>query len=153
MELNLQRQPITINEVVYDGSAEQPLECDALLPDYCPDIVKILKCSVEAHIGAATVNGDRCTAEGMALAHVYYVAENGLLRHAEYKIPFAKSVELRGAPQDPVVTVVPQVDYVNCRAVNQRRIDIRGAVTLKIKVLDQKQGGRQCIRHYFARTD
>ena len=139
MELNLQRQPITINEVVYDGSAEQPLECDALLPDYCPDIVKILKCGVEAHISSATAAGERCLVEGMALAHVYYVAERGLLRHAEYKIPFSKSVELRGTPNDPVVTVTPSVDYINCRAVNQRRIDIRGAVTLKIKVVDQKQ--------------
>ena len=43
MELNLQRQTVTVNEAVYSGAVEQPLECDVLLPDYCPDIQKILR--------------------------------------------------------------------------------------------------------------
>lgn len=139
MELNLQRQPITVNEVVFDGLAEQPIECDALLPDYCPDIVKILKCTVSTAISSSIISGDRFTIEGMATAHVFYSGEGNQIRHTEYKIPFAKQVELRSAPNDPVVTVLPNVDYVNCRAVNQRRIDIRGAVTFKVKVTDQKQ--------------
>lgn len=139
MELNLQRQTITINEIVYDGQVEQPIECDALLPDYCPDIVAILKCSVSTHIGSSNVNGDRMTVEGIAAAHVYYTGENGQIRHAEYKIPFAKSVELRMAVKTPVISVIPSVDYVNCRAVNQRRIDLRGALTLHIKISDRKE--------------
>lgn len=136
MELNLQRQKITTHEAVYDGYVEQPIECDALLPDYCPDIVGILKCTVSTHIGSSTVNGDRLTIEGMATAHVYYTGEKGLLRGVQYKIPFGKNVELRGPVRDPVVSVTPAVDYVNCRAVNQRRIDIRGALRLRVKVSD-----------------
>lgn len=139
MELTLQRQSITINEVVYDGYVEHPIECDALLPDYCPDIVKVLKCGVTTHLGSTAVNGDRLTVEGIAVAHIYYSSEKGQIRHAEYKIPFGKSVELRAAPQNPVVTVRPSVDYVNCRAVNQRRLDVRGAITLGIKVNDKRQ--------------
>ena len=46
MELKLTRQPLFINEPLIDQTVEQPIECDALLPDYCPDIVRILKCSV-----------------------------------------------------------------------------------------------------------
>ena len=42
MELNLQKQTVSVNETVYDGSVEQPLECDVLLPDYCPDIARII---------------------------------------------------------------------------------------------------------------
>ena len=138
MELNLQRQTITINEVVYDGYVEQPIECDALLPDYCPDIVGILKCTVSTHIVSTTVNGDRMTVEGIMTAHVFYTADNGSIRHTDYKIPFGRSVEMRAAVKDPVVSVVPTVDYVNCRAVNQRRIDLRGALSLGIKVTDSK---------------
>jgi len=162
MELNLQRQKITINEVVYDGYVEQPIECDALLPDYCPDIVGILKCAVSTHIGSTTVNGDRMTVEGIAVAHVYYTSDKGAIRHAEYKIPFGKGVELRSAAQDPVVTVIPNVDYVNCRAVNQRRIDLRGAITLNIKVTasreqevisDAEGGGLQVRRDMVQATE
>lgn len=139
MELNLQRQSITVSEVVFDSDVEQPIECDALLPDYCPDIVKILKCSVTTNILSTATNGDRLTIDGVATAHVYYSSGGCSIRHTEYKIPFAKGVDLREAPEAPVITVVPRVDYVNCRAVNQRRIDIRGALTLSVKITASRQ--------------
>lgn len=162
MELNLQRQSITINETAYDGYVEQPIECDALLPDYCPDIVKVLKCAVQTNIGSTAVSGDRLTIEGIAVAHVYYSSEGGGIRHTEFKIPFAKVVELRGAPSYPVVTVKPNVDYANCRAVNQRRVDVRGAISLAVKVSDSKEeqvvcdaegGGLQLRRDMIKATD
>lgn len=162
MELNLQRQSITINDTVYDGYVEQPIECDALLPDYCPDIVKILKCAVHTNIGSTAVSGDRLTVEGGAVAHVYYASEGGSIRHCEFKIPFAKVVELRAAPSYPVVSVKPSVDYANCRAVNQRRVDIRGALSLAIKVTDTREeqvvcdaegGGLQMRRDMVKATD
>lgn len=162
MELNLHKQSITINEAVHDGTLEQPIECDALLPDYCPDIIGVLKCVVSTHIGNTSVGGNRLTIEGTALAHVYYSAEGGEVRHTEYKIPFAKSLELKGTPNFPVVAVRPSVDYVNCRAVNQRRVDIRGALSLAVKVTDSKEqqiisdaqgGGLQLRREMAGGTD
>ncbi|MDL2233698.1 DUF3794 domain-containing protein [Ruminococcaceae bacterium OttesenSCG-928-L11] len=162
MELNLQRQSITISEVVYDGDVEQPIECDALLPDYCPDIVKVLKCAVTTNILSTSLSGDRLTIEGMAVAHVYYSSGGCAIRHTEYKIPFARAVDLREAPEFPVITVKPRVDYVNCRAVNQRRIDIRGALTLSVKVTnnrpepvvsDAQGGGIQLRRDMVGATE
>jgi hypothetical protein len=38
------------------------------------------------------------------------------------------------------ISLCPKVDYINCRAVNPRRIDLRGAVSIKVKVnADRKQ--------------
>ena len=112
MELNLQKQTVSVNETVYDGSVEQPLECDVLLPDYCPDIQKILRCEVTPSLLAASVNGDRLSIDGVAAAHLYYLDENGCLRHAEYKIPYTRVIELRAAPQNPVITISP-VSYTH----------------------------------------
>ena len=139
MELNLQRQSITISDVIFDGAAEQPIECDALLPDYQPDIVKILKCAVTVHIHSNHVSGNRLTMEGAATAHVYYSSGGCAIRRTEYKMPFTKNIDLREAPESPVVRISPKLDYVNCRAVNQRRIDIRGALTLGVKVTSCRQ--------------
>lgn len=162
MELNLQRQTITINETMFQGNVEQPIECDALLPDYCPDIVKVLKCGAVIHLDGTTVSADRLTIEGMAVAHIYYTSEQNRICHVEYKIPFGKAVELKSAPQDPVISVTPSVDYVNCRAVNQRRIDVRGAITFAVRVNDQKKsdfvsdavgGGLQLKREMVQATE
>ncbi|MGI5966651.1 MULTISPECIES: DUF3794 and LysM peptidoglycan-binding domain-containing protein [Anaerotruncus] len=139
MELNLQKQTVSINEVIYDGVAEQPLECDVLLPDYCPDIQKILRCEVMPLLLSSTVNGDKLSVDGMAVAHLYYLGEDGCIRHAEYKIPYTKMIELRAAPQNPSVNVTQNVDYFNCRAVSQRRLDMRGAVSISARVTGQTE--------------
>ena len=141
MELTVQmeRQSITVHETVYDQEVEQPLECDALLPDYCPDIVKMLTCRVDTGILSTALNGERLTIEGVALVHVYYASSAAGICHTEYKIPFTRSVELRESPLAPMITVTPQVNYLNCRAVNQRRIDIRGAITLAVRIQSARQ--------------
>ena len=48
MELKLQKQPVAVCELLLDTVAEYPIECDLLLPDYCPDIVRVLCCRVQA---------------------------------------------------------------------------------------------------------
>ena len=48
MELNLKKEAVASCELLLDSAAEQTIECDVLLPDYCPDIVRVLCCSVDA---------------------------------------------------------------------------------------------------------
>ena len=144
MELNLSKQTVHVNEVLYDGTVEQPLECDVLLPDYCPDIQKILRCEVSPSLLTTSVNGERLSVDGVATAHLYYLDENGCIRHAEYKIPYTRVIELRTAPQTPVVNVWQTVDYFNCRAVSQRRLDMRGAVSITVKVISQGEDEVLC---------
>ncbi len=43
MDINVTRQAVCINEVIFDQSAEQAIDTDFSLPDYCPDIVRLLK--------------------------------------------------------------------------------------------------------------
>lgn len=139
MELNLSKQTVSVNEVIYDGVTEQPIECDVLLPDYCPDVQKILRCEVMPCLLSNAVNGDKLTIEGLAVVHLYYLGEDCCVRHAEYKIPYTKQVELRCAPTAPSVNVAQCVDYFNCRAVSPRRLDMRGAVTITIRVTGQTE--------------
>ncbi|MEG1874890.1 MAG: DUF3794 domain-containing protein [Angelakisella sp.] len=132
MELKLNKQPLFISEMLADTTVEQPLECDALLPDYCPDIVRILKCMVTPTVASRRLNGQRLEIEGMAVIVVLYTSTGEGVQKAEYKVPFAKAVELRGEPAKHSLSVQVRPGYMNCRAVNQRRLDIRGAVTIGI---------------------
>lgn len=43
MDFNMEKQGINRSEIVYEGSVEQPVDCDVTLPDYCPDIMRILR--------------------------------------------------------------------------------------------------------------
>ena len=76
MECNAIRQAVCANEVVYDSVVEVPLENDVILPDYCPDIVKVLKCTVNACVSSTQVQGRQMTLEGMCTVHLLYLGED-----------------------------------------------------------------------------
>ncbi|MDF2567854.1 MAG: hypothetical protein K0R90_1310 [Oscillospiraceae bacterium] len=139
MELNLNHENICINEVIFDGSVEQSVELDYLLPDYCPSIFKVLKCKVVPKINSYRIAGDKLTIDATAFIKILYVCEEtSLIRSLEQKMPFSKTVDLKAPSDDALVTLEAKSDYVNCRVVNPKRLDIRGAVSIRIKVMDQK---------------
>ena len=153
MDLQMTKQTIAVSDVILDSFLEQGVECDMILPDYCPDVVKILKCSVTPVILSTQLSGDRIEAEGTASIRLYYLSEGGALHCYEQKYPFEKSAELKETPLRPVAEASASLDYVNCRAMSQRRVDIRGAVTVHLRVEGQKeqsvvgsaQGGGVCL--------
>ena len=139
MELKLTQQPLFINDALVDQTVEQPIECDALLPDYCPDIVRILKCSVAPTLTGRRASPGKLELEGMAVITVYYVSTGEGVARGEYKVPFSRIVEMKADHPAPVLSLLARVDYVNCRAVNQRRLDIRGALVLSVKATGSRE--------------
>lgn len=154
MELQLSKQTIAISDIILDSYLEQGVECDMILPDYCPDVVKILKCSVTPVILSTQLSGDKVEAEGSASIRLYYLSDGGSLNCYEQKYPFEKTAELKEMPLRPAAEASASLDYVNCRAMSQRRVDIRGAVTVHLRVEGQKeqsvvstaQGSGVCLR-------
>lgn len=142
MDFKLNREEITSAEVIFDDTQEQSVELDYVLPDYFPEIFKIIKCMTSPKILSCSAAGDRLTYEMAVYIRVLYCAENSsAVQSVEQKLTYTKSVEFGKTVTDPRICIVPKIDYINCRAVNSRRIDIRGAVSIKIKVtaLDKKE--------------
>ena len=44
MEEKIIKTNVLVNDVLFNETAEQPIDVDFSLPDFCPDISKILKC-------------------------------------------------------------------------------------------------------------
>ena len=139
MELIVNRQPIFINENMLDTAIEQPVECDVLLPENNPDIAKILKCTLNPVVTKTEVQNGRLTVEGEGQIAVHYLSQNKRLCRSDYKVPFSRTLELRGNPTCPVINAEATGDYVNCRMVNNRRLDIRGAATVRLKMMNVRE--------------
>ena len=126
--------------VVYKDNAEQTVDADFTLPDYCPDIRKILKCCIEPQIDSRNIVGDRLVVSGTSLVRVIYIdAIKDSVRCTEQSSPFEITANLPGTPQSPVVSTNIRVSYLNCRALSPRRLNIHGAFTVDIKVLDRSE--------------
>ena len=144
MEYKLKKDHIAVCETALDSFTELPVESDLLLPDYCPDIVKVLKCQACPAFTKTEVNGDKCVLEGTVAITIYYTGEDAKLHASEHKVDFLKTLELKTTPQNPAVFCTLKEDYLNCKAVSQRRVDVRGAFSVTIKILSNTEEEMIC---------
>ncbi|MEA4911332.1 MAG: DUF3794 domain-containing protein [Oscillospiraceae bacterium] len=124
-------------ETVFDVRAEVPAEGEFTIPDYQPEIWKIVKTKAEPVVVSRLAVGARATVEGyVKLSVLYGTKDDQRLCALSQRIPFSKQFELKepvGDRYDMFTDV--GADYLNCRAVNGRKIDVRGALSLSVRIL------------------
>lgn len=135
MELLLDKESVFLTETVFDGQTEQGVEIDYILPDYYPDIFKILKCSLTPCIVSYNISGSQLYIDGVVYVKVLYTTEEcDDINCIDQRYTYSKTIELAKNVEMPRVSLFPKADYCNCRAISGRRVDIRGAVSCKVKV-------------------
>lgn len=136
MELKIFRDTLSAMGSLCETKAELPVEAEILIPDYLPQVFKIVKCFVHLVPLQKQIAAGRLTVEGYLRCVVYYQAEDDQsLCQTEQKIPFTRAMDLpEGEYQGYTVQINGQVEYLNCRAVNQRRVDVRGAYALSARI-------------------
>lgn len=139
MSIELTRNDIGTAEILYDNFAEQSIDCDISLPDYCPDIMRILRCSVTNSITNSKISGDRATVDGNAKIRIVYADEKNCIYCYEQDYPFSKFAELSQVYDGAVLCTSAKTEYANCRAVSKKRIDIHGVVSIRFKIIGIKK--------------
>ena len=138
MEQKSLKTQLTINETVFCESVEQPIDADFVLPDYCPEISKILKCRAVSRISSKGINGRTVTVDGTITVTVIYCSEQGRLCSYEYQYPFSKNIETITEYDGGILFCSTKCEYINCRAVTGRKIDIHGAAAINVKIVKKK---------------
>lgn len=138
MNYDVIKDTLSIKELVFEGTKEVPIDLDFSLPDYCPDVQKILKCRVSPDIFSRNISGDRLNIEGSAKIRVLYSdSDNNKIRCCENNIPFSCSIDIKNSPENCFDIIIPKLEYVNCRAISPRKIDIHGAISLFIQIFNK----------------
>lgn len=139
MDFKVNRETFVANRTILDTSCEQAVERDFVLPDYYPDIFRVMKCSLIPRVVSNSINGEKLNFDLSVIIRILYQSEgSSKINCLEQKMSYSKSVDINGECQNPMVKIIPRVDYVNCRVVNQRRLDLRGAVSARVKVIGEK---------------
>ncbi len=143
-ELSRKNNTISVSELVFDGLTEQGVELDYVLPDYYSEIFKILSCRLSPKILAYNMLGDsKIMIDGCVDIKVLYLSDgDNSINCIEQKYTYSKTVDLgKNVINDDnniIIKLEPRADYCNCRAVSSRRIDVRGAVSTKIRITTTK---------------
>lgn len=139
MNYDLNKYKFSMLDNIFQGVQEIPVDCDLTLPDYCPDIGKILKCQISAGVHSRNISGDQLSIEGNSkLELLYSDLEKNTIRCFKTEIPFSQNLNIKNSSQFSAATFNIKREYINCRAVSPRRIDIHGAFSLKINVFGTK---------------
>ena len=136
MDYMLERERIAVGEVIFDGCQEQPVDIDINLPDYCPDIQRILKCQIYPKITSRSITGDRLMLDGSYTVKIFYLDPEGTcVRCHECDDSYTAEIALKQQAENALILASPRVEYVNCRASSPRRLNVHGSFSLCAKVI------------------
>ena len=136
MEYQLTKEVCKTSEVILEGTKEVPVDLDLTLPDYCPDIEKLLKCRLSPSVTSKSISGDMLEIEGNMLISLYYLdSRKQAVRSCEHSAPFSCSFTVRHGADDALAMIRLRIDYLNCRALSPRRVDIHGAFSVVADVI------------------
>lgn len=139
MEFNAHKESISMYETCSPGSCEHAVDCDISLPEYLPDIVRILRCYAVPGIQSYHVSGDRVTAECECVLRVLYVCEQKKIRCYTETLHFSKQIELKNSNDTQNISVGIKTEYLNYRVSGQRRFELHGAVTVFLRNTEKKK--------------
>ena len=129
---------VYVNDTVFCDSTEVPIDVDFTLPDYCPDISKIFKCRAVPRISSKGINGKNINLEGSVTLTLLYCDKDGKLSSFEYHYPFSKNIEMSEECATANIKCRIRTEYLNCRAVTSRKVDVHGAAGINIKIFKRK---------------
>lgn len=132
MDLKVEKQLIRIKEDLKTEMQEHAVDSEMILPDYCPDIARILKCKGDPKIVSKQIAGDMMTLEGTVSVQLLYVDEEGEIRFYTQSLPFYHEMQV---PEGQLsACVAAKMEYCNCRAVNARKVELHGAVSMRVRL-------------------
>ncbi len=130
MEFKTNQQIIRTTQGYKTETAEHSIESELILPDSYGDIGRILKCKGEPMVLSTNLNGHTVRVEGTVVLHLLYVNTSGEICFYTQSLPFYH--ELETEQENLIANTVATMEYCNCRGVTTRKVEIRGAVTMKI---------------------
>ena len=139
MDYKLIRESFCVKETLLNASYNQAIELDSVLPDYYPEIFKILSLQIKPSVVSHSVNQTKLNYELLAQIKMIYLSEDGTVSEFSQDLTYNRSADLPYSVKSPCVSISVYTDSESVRVVNKRRVDIRGIVGIDILVTASEQ--------------
>lgn len=132
MDITLKKENYKILQTVKDNSIEECVEADLSLPEYMPEILRIIKSSAQPKVNSCKAVGERVTVDGECELRMIYTAEDGCIYSFAQSRPFTRHCENNVFNSAADINCEVTVSYVNCRATSTKRAEIKAGIVIKI---------------------
>lgn len=132
-------------DTVSSETMECPVDIEYSLPDYCPDVQKILKCIPYPEISSYSFTQDKLMCEGRLMLHVQYMdGKSGAIRVCEISKEYSLTREITGSGDRAMGKLSASCGHIVCRALSARKLDIHIPVILSASVIAHKHDRLAC---------
>lgn len=132
MDISLNHEDYKFPEFITDNSVEECMETEFSLPEYMPEILRIVKSCAEPKINSCKLVGERVTVDGVCELRMIYTAENGGVYSFSQSRPFTRHCENPNFSESIDVTADVRVSYVNYRATSTKRVEIKAGLVIAV---------------------
>ncbi|MGL5972988.1 MAG: DUF3794 and LysM peptidoglycan-binding domain-containing protein [Oscillospiraceae bacterium] len=134
MDCKTVKENINISEMFIENKLEQPIESEFSLAEYYGEIMQILKCIPSIRVMSKQVVSNKVIIDGYVDFKILYLSpDNKGINCFEHNTAFNKTIDIKEEYDNHIVDVDLNIPYLNCRAVNRRRIELRGALSFLVK--------------------
>ena len=140
MELEFDRDVIQGYEVLADGTVCQEETLESIVPDACPDILRIVAvCGQAALNGQAGQRGDGPGQRDGAGGDPVPARGGGGLRRMETALPFTAQLEAPGLTDRGTVQACVRLRGAEARALNPRKVLLRADLAVDLTAFQPKE--------------
>ena len=108
-----------------DKKDTKEISTEYTLPDYLPDITKLLRVSARVETPSKYINSDSADYDGTVFYNIIYATSDGEIKNAEIKDDFSGNIALK-TDIDPTVTDMEIIaENVNCRLSSPRKLTVK----------------------------
>ncbi len=134
MELNVINTTLGTKRELLSKNYEQPIEMNMILPEYYPEIEKILSCKGEAYISSKAVEGNSLVLNGTVNVTLIYNDSEEKMNAYHASVPFNKKIELSLSEMSFVASAKAMISYFNYKATSPKKVDVRGALNIPVEI-------------------
>ena len=140
MELELKISALDTYEAVNSMTLTQEETAETIVPDYCPDIARIVRADGNAYLHSREIRDGKAELSGMVRVHVVYMPEGEKgLRSLELTLPFASASEKGSFPHCRHLAAEAEVGALDVRMLNPRKISTRCKLMLRMTGHEKQQ--------------
>lgn len=132
---------IPLFKTVFCGEIDRETEKELSLPDYCPDITRLIRVDATPYIEGCFATGNKCTVNGTYVFTVLYESDfNSALSFCSFPISFTESVDVKDAGQESRVSAKMNTRRIGCKMINPRKFTLRvkSGLSLSVKRIERK---------------
>lgn len=126
MELELKKECIEAYDLCGNLTLTQEDTTETIVPDYCPDIARIISTEGTVFIHSRDVREGRGELSGSVRVNVLYTPEGESgIRVLEFAMPFTVASEPNSLPECLFLSAVCKIDLLESRMLNPRKVFTR----------------------------